>query len=169
MHFCSLVSQYCGSRVGSARHRIRQSNTEETMRISKLGLSIGCVVAGALIGNTAMAQHQGFAKPEMVLQQMVDGLPRDEKQFVRVLTATFKPGEKTVTHTHRFPVTVYVLEGAFTLELKGQAPVVVKAGQALVEPPNVEMTGYNRSTTELTKVVIFYVSAPNTPFLDMTH
>jgi quercetin dioxygenase-like cupin family protein len=139
------------------------------MRISKLGLSIGCVLAAAIIGHTAMAQHQGFAKPEMVLQQMVDGLPRDEKQFVRVLTATFKPGEKTVTHTHRFPVTVYVVEGAFTLELKGQAPIVVKAGEALVEPPNVEMTGYNRSTTELTKVVIFYVSTPNTPFLDTTH
>ncbi|MEA2870867.1 MAG: hypothetical protein QOH67_843, partial [Hyphomicrobiales bacterium] len=29
--------------------------------------------------------------------------------------------------------------------------------------------GYNRSTTESTKVVIFYVSTPNTPFLDMTH
>jgi quercetin dioxygenase-like cupin family protein len=61
------------------------------------------------------------------------------------------------------------VEGAFTLELKGQPPIVVKAGEALVEPPNVEMTGYNRSTTEQTKVVIFYVSTPNTPFLDMTH
>jgi quercetin dioxygenase-like cupin family protein len=132
-------------------------------------LSVGLILASALFGGSAMAQHAGFAKPEMALQQMVEGLPRDEKQFVRVLTATFKPGEKTVTHTHRFPVTVYVVEGAFTLELKGQPPIVVKAGEALVEPPNVEMTGYNRSTTEATKVVIFYVSTPNTPFLDMTH
>jgi quercetin dioxygenase-like cupin family protein len=130
---------------------------------------VGCAFVCALLGSSAMAQHGGLAKPETVLQQMIDGLPREEKQFVRVLTATFKPGDKTVTHTHRFPVTVYVLEGAFTLELKGQAPVVVKAGEALVEPPNVEMTGYNRSTTELTKVVIFYVSTPNTPFLDMMH
>jgi quercetin dioxygenase-like cupin family protein len=139
------------------------------MRIFKLGFCIGSALASAMISTIATAQHQGFAKPETVLQQMVDGLPRDEKQFVRVLTATFKPGEKTVTHTHRFPVTVYVVEGAFTLELKGQAPIVVKAGEAMVEPPNVEMTGYNRSTTEQTKVIIFYVSTPNTPFLDMTH
>jgi quercetin dioxygenase-like cupin family protein len=137
------------------------------MGISKFAM--GCILAGALFGGSAMAQHAGFAKPEIALQQMVEGLPRDEKQFVRVMTATFKPGDKTVTHTHRFPVTVYVLEGAFTLELKGQAPIVVKAGEALVEPPNVEMTGYNRSTSETTKVVIFYVSTPNTPFLDMTH
>jgi len=88
---------------------------------------------------------------------------------VRVLTASFKPGDKTVTHTHRFPVTVYVLEGSFTLNLKGQAPITVKAGEAMVEPPNVEMTGYNPSATEPTKVVIFYVSTPNTPFLDMSH
>ena len=131
-------------------------------------LAIGVILAAAL-GGSATAQHSGFAKPDMILQQTIEGLPRDEKQFVRVMTATFKPGDKTVTHTHRFPVTVYVLEGAFTLELKGEAPIVVKAGEALVEPPNVEMTGYNRSTMEPTKVVIFYVSTPNTPFLDMTH
>lgn len=137
------------------------------MQFSKFGLAASVALVTA--SSAVMAQHPGFAKPEMVLQQPVDGLPRDEKQFVRVLTATFQPGEKTVTHTHRFPVTVYVLEGAFTLELKGQPPIVVKAGEAMVEPPHVEMTGYNRSTTELTKVVIFYVSTPGTPFLDMLH
>ena len=44
--------------------------------------------------------------------------------------------------------------------------VVVKAGQAFVEPPNVKMTGYNRSATEPLRLVIFYVSEPDTPFLD---
>ena len=92
-------------------------------------------------------------------------MPRGESQAVRVLTASFKPGDKTVFHTHRSPVT-YILEGAFTLELEGRAPVVVKAGQAFVEPPNVKMTGYNRSTTEPLRLVIFYVSDPDTPFLD---
>jgi quercetin dioxygenase-like cupin family protein len=66
-------------------------------------------------------------------------------------------------------VTVYILEGAFTLELDGRAPITVKAGEAMVEPPNVKMTGYNRSATEPLKVVIFYVSDPDTPFLDMAH
>ena len=124
-------------------------------------------------GHPALAQQHGaaapnIAKPNMVLQQVVEGLPTDEKQTVRVMTATFKPGDKTVYHTHRFPVTVYVLEGAFTLELDGRPPLTVKAGEALVEPPRVPMTGYNRSATEPTKVVIFYVSANDTPFLDLT-
>jgi quercetin dioxygenase-like cupin family protein len=93
-------------------------------------------------------------------------MPKGEMQEVRVLTATFKPGDKTVFHTHGFPVAVYILEGAFTLELEGREPITVKAGQAMVEPPNVRMTGYNRSGTEPLRVVIFYVSDPDKPFLD---
>lgn len=130
------------------------------------------LLAGLGVSNLALAQQHGaaapnLAKPNMVLQQVVEGLPKDDRQTVRVMTATFKPGDKTVYHTHRFPVTVYVLEGTFTLELDGRPPLTVTAGEALVEPPKVPMTGYNRSATEPTKVVIFYVSANDTPFLDL--
>lgn len=136
------------------------------------GYAIGCALAGVAFAGTALAQdhgQHGLARPNLVLEQTLEGLPRDARQSVRVLTATFKPGDRTVPHTHRFPVTVYVLEGAFTLELKDRAPIIVKAGEAIVEPPNVEMTGFNRSTSELTKVVIVYVSTPDTPFLDPLH
>jgi quercetin dioxygenase-like cupin family protein len=93
-------------------------------------------------------------------------MPRGEQQEVRVFTATVQPGDTTVFHTHRFPVIVYILDGAFTLEMEGRAPVTVKAGQAMVEPPGVKMTGYNRSATDPIRLVIFYVSDPETPFLD---
>jgi quercetin dioxygenase-like cupin family protein len=119
------------------------------------------------LAGPALAQQPGLATPDMVLKETVAGMPRGEKQEIHVMTANFKPGDRTVFHTHRFPVTVYVLEGAFTLEFEGRAPVVVKAGQSLVEPPNVKMTGYNKSATEPLKVVIFYVGDPGTPFLDM--
>lgn len=114
----------------------------------------------------ALSQQPGLAKPNMVLRETVSNMPRGEKQEISVMTASFKPGDRTVFHTHRFPVTVYVLEGAFTLELEGRAPLIVKAGELLVEPPNVKMTGYNRSATEPLKVVIFYVGDAGTPFLD---
>ena len=127
------------------------------------------VLAGVTFGASAFAQESGVARPNLVLEQIIEAMPRDAKQSVSIMTATFKPGDKTVTHTHRFPVGVYVLEGVFTLELKGRAPLHAKAGEAIVEPPNVEMTGYNRSATELTKVVIFYVSTPGMPFLDVSH
>ena len=131
---------------------------------------IGAVFAALLISLAPMAQEQGTAKPDPPLvREIVQGMPRGEKQEVRVLTATLKPGDKTVFHTHRFPVTVYILEGTFTLEMEGREPVTVKAGQAMVEPPHVKMTGYNRSSTEPMRVVIFYVSDPGTPFLDPIH
>src|SRR6266513_982921 len=123
----------------------------------------------SLVGSTAMAQEQGAIKPQLLLSQIVEGMPKVEKQEVRVLTATFKPLDKTLFHTHRFPVTVYVLEGAFTLEMEGREPVTVKAGQAIVMPSQVKMTGYNRSSTDPLRLVLFNVSDPGTPYLDPVH
>jgi len=132
-----------------------------------IGFSLA--LAALVISLPSMAQEQGTARPQLLLREIVQGLPTGERQEVRVLTASVKPGDKTVFHTHRFPVTVYILEGAFTLEKEGREPVTVKAGQAMVEPPHVKMTGYNRSSTEPLRVVIFYVSDPDTPFLDPVH
>ena len=118
----------------------------------------------------AGAQDRTQARPDPpALREIVAGMPKGDRQEVRVLTATLKPGDKTPFHSHRFPVTIYILEGTFTLEMEGRAPVTIKAGQAYVEPPHVKMTGYNRSATEPMRVVIFYVSDPDTPFLDPVH
>jgi len=122
-----------------------------------------------LVGSTAMAQEQGAIKPQLLLSQIVQGMPKGEKQEVRVLTASFKPRDKTLFHTHRFPVTVYVLEGAFTLEMEGHEPVTVKTGQAMMMPPHVKMTGYNRSDSDLLRLVLFNVSDPGIPYLEPVH
>src|SRR5439155_1105341 len=122
-----------------------------------------------LISLVAMAQEQGAVKPQLLLSQIVQGMPKGEKQEVRVLTANFKPRDKTMFHTHRFPVTVYVLEGAFTLEMEGREPVTVKTGQVMIMPPNVKMTGYNHSSTDPLRLVIFNVGDPDTTFLDPVH
>jgi quercetin dioxygenase-like cupin family protein len=130
------------------------------------------LLAATLIATTlasASAHEGGLAKPDLVLKDITDAMPEEGRKEIRVLTAVFQPGDSTVTHTHRFPVTVYVLEGAFTLEIAGREPVTVKAGQAMVEPAGVTMTGFNRSARDLTRVVIFYVSTPDTPFLDPVH
>jgi quercetin dioxygenase-like cupin family protein len=130
-------------------------------------MSISLALVALVISLPSMAQEQSAAKPPPpLLREIVQGMPKGERQEVRVFVATVNPGDKTPFHTHRFPVTVYVLEGVVTLEMEGRAPVTVKAGQAMVEPPQVKMTGYNRSSTEPLRVVIFYVSDPDTPFLD---
>ena len=132
------------------------------IRATAVAIGLACQAA-------AVAQTPGMARPTMVLTETVEQMPRGERQQVSVLTATFQPGDRTVFHTHRSPVTVYVLEGEFTLELDGRPPVVVGPGKAYVEPPHVKMTGFNRSATQPLKVVIFYVSDPGTPFLDPVH
>ncbi len=129
-----------------------------------LGLSFA-VAAAAL--QPAVAQQP--ARPEIIHREVVTGMPRGERQEVLVMTATIAPGQATVFHTHRFPVTVFMLEGAFTLEMEGHEPVTIRAGQSLVEPPQVRMTGYNHSTTEPIRLGIFYVGDPGTPFLDPIH
>ncbi|MEO8546126.1 MAG: cupin domain-containing protein [Burkholderiaceae bacterium] len=108
-----------------------------------------------------------LAAPVVALRESaVVGMPATQTQEVRVMTATFAPGGRTPLHSHRWPVTVYVLEGHFTLEVEGQAPVVFGPGQAFVEQPGAVHTGHNRDAQRALRVVIFYVSEPGTPFLD---
>jgi quercetin dioxygenase-like cupin family protein len=126
------------------------------------------LAAIAFFAATTVSAQQ-LAKPNLLVREVVQGMPTGDRQEVRVLTATIQPGGMTPFHTHRFPVTVYILEGTFTLELEGRSPVVLKAGESFVEPPHVKMTGYNKSTNEAMRVVIFYVSDPDTPFLDVVH
>ena len=122
-----------------------------------------------VVSSLAMAQEQGVVRPQLLLSEIVQGMPTGERQEVRVLTANFQPRDKTMFHTHRFPVTVYVLEGAFTLEMEGREPVTVNAGHVMIMPPQVKMTGYNRSSTDPLRLVIFNVSDPGTPYLDPIH
>lgn len=128
--------------------------------------SVGLTTAVLLAGFTASAQEQGVVRPQVLMREIVQNMPVSEKQEVRVLNVSFRPGDRTLFHTHRHPVTVYVLEGVFTMEMEGRGTITVKAGEAKMMPPSVKMTGYNRSSTEPLRLVAFYVSDPDTPFLD---
>src|SRR5689334_4417323 len=104
-------------------------------------------IAGLDVGVTRSAREEGMAKLTPLLRERVDGLPRGEAQEIRVLFATLLPGDQTPYHSHRFPVTVYVTEGTFTLLLDCREPVHIRAGEAFVEPPHVKMTGRNLDAT----------------------
>ena len=129
-------------------------------------LLFSAVLLMSQISEPLLAQEASVARPNLLLREVTTGMPQGELQEIRVLTATLQPGDQTVFHTHRHPVTVYILEGEFTLEKEGQAPVTVRAGESMVEPPNVKMTGHNLNTTTPMRVVIFYVSEPDSPFLN---
>jgi quercetin dioxygenase-like cupin family protein len=85
-------------------------------------------LGAAMIGLSGIAMAQEPARPNLLLREIVQGMPSGERQEVRILTATIQPGQATPFHTHRFPVAVYVLDGAFTLEMEGREPLIVQAG-----------------------------------------
>jgi hypothetical protein len=74
--------------------------------------TLGLIGGTLLFACSVNAQDGGVAKPNLLLKQTVEGMPRGDKQEISVLTATLKPGDQTVFHTHRFPVSIYILEGA---------------------------------------------------------
>jgi quercetin dioxygenase-like cupin family protein len=123
------------------------------------------MTAGLNVGVTRSAQDSGMAKLTPLHRELVAGLPKTAEQEVRVLFATLLPGDVTPYHSHRFPVTVYMLEGAFTLELDDREPVLIESGQVYVEPAGINMTGRNRGGVP-TRMALFYVCEPDAPFAD---
>jgi quercetin dioxygenase-like cupin family protein len=126
--------------------------------------SVSAGLFGTIIVLSSLPASAQDARPNLLVKEVVAGMPKIDRQQISVMTATINPGQKTPYHTHQYPVTVYILEGTFTLEMDGHPLLVKKAGEAFTEPPNVKMTGYNRGETPA-KVVIFYVSGPEEPFL----
>jgi quercetin dioxygenase-like cupin family protein len=127
--------------------------------------SIETMIAALSVGVTRTAQDRGMAQLTPLHREVLRELPRLPEQEVRVLFATLCPGDATPHHWHRFPVTVYMLEGTFTLELDDRATVAIAAGAVFVEPAHVAMTGYNRGDVPA-RMVLFYVCEPGVPFAD---
>ncbi len=123
------------------------------------------MIAGLTVGQTRSAQESGMAKLTPLHREAVQGMPTSPIQEVRVLFSTLLPGDVTPHHSHRFPVTVYMLEGTFTLELDGRDAVAVTAGEVLVEPAGITMTGFNKSDVSA-RMALFYVCEPDAPFAD---
>jgi quercetin dioxygenase-like cupin family protein len=127
--------------------------------------SVETMIAGLTVGVTSSAQDKGMAQLTPLHREVVQTMPTLSEQEIRVLFATLLPGDVTPYHSHRFPVTVYMLEGTFTLALDGSERVAVSAGQVLVEPAGVNMTGYNKGDVPA-RMALFYVCEPGTPFAD---
>jgi quercetin dioxygenase-like cupin family protein len=126
---------------------------------------IGTMTAALTVGVTRSAQDSGLAKLTPLHRETVQGMPVAQDQEIRVLFASLLPGDVTPYHWHRHPVTVYMLEGTFTLELDGCNPVNIEAGQVFVEPSSVNMTGRNNGDVPA-RMALFYVCEPDEPFAE---
>lgn len=80
-----------------------------------------------------------------------------------MLFARLDPGDRTPTHSHRFPVTGFLTRGIFTLDLADFGRVGIAAGAGFVQPAEVGMTGYNLGT-EPAELALFQGCDPDAPF-----
>jgi len=126
---------------------------------------ISTMTAALDVGVTRSAQDAGMAKLTPLHREVVRGMPVAHDQEIRVIQAILHPGDVTPHHSHRHPVTVYMLEGTFTLELDDREPIEIGAGQIFVEPSSITMTGRNKGDVPA-RMVLFYACEPGAPFAD---
>jgi quercetin dioxygenase-like cupin family protein len=96
----------------------------------------------------------GDEKITPLLKQKLEGVDNMEATIALVEA---DPGWATERHIHPGNVFVYVLEGSVELDVEGQDPVKLGAGEAGYELPNQPMIGRNLSSTESARLIIFQV------------
>jgi quercetin dioxygenase-like cupin family protein len=95
-------------------------------------------VAAALGGATLYAQQPGFTR-KMLQDQ---NLSVNDRHAVQVV-AEFTPGGVAGKHTHPGEELGYVMEGTLQLEVQGQPPRTVKAGESFFVPAGTVHDGKN--------------------------
>lgn len=91
---------------------------------------------------------------ELMARDLV-GVPGKE---VRMITVTYLPRGASVPHRHDAQVFVYVLEGELTMQVRGAAPVTLRAGQTFYEgPEDIHQVSANASPTAPAKILVFMV------------
>jgi quercetin dioxygenase-like cupin family protein len=84
----------------------------------------------------------------------------------RLIEVSYPPGTQDVVHRHDAHAFVYVLEGQIIMQLKGQPPVTLKAGQTFYEgPTDVHVVGRNASNTEPARFVVVLLKGKGAPIL----
>jgi len=121
--------------------------------MSKLiGLVLAIAIAGGLY-----AQQPGFTR-KMLQDQNLSAHGRHAVQVV----AEFAPGVAAGKHTHPGEELGYVLEGSLLLEIEGEAPRSLKAGDSFFVPAGKPHDGKNTGSGPA-KVLATYVVETGKP------
>ena len=107
----------------------------------------------------SQAQHQhdgprGRSKQDVLLQDPLYAVPGKQAHLLRIEYPAGWIGER---HYHTGDVFLYVLSGAFTVDVDGAERKTIRAGQAYHEALNKVMQARNASATEPTTILLFQV------------
>jgi quercetin dioxygenase-like cupin family protein len=96
-----------------------------------------------------------LAQQNVVTPLMTKALPGMPGKEALMLTVVYPPGGVDPVHRHNASAFVYVLEGTVVMQLKGQEPVTLTAGQTFYEgPDDVHVVGRSASTTQPAKILV---------------
>jgi quercetin dioxygenase-like cupin family protein len=118
-------------------------------------LIVLCVIAG-----TAVAGGQ------KVTPLMSKDLPQLAGKEGVMLTVDYAPGASGSIHRHNADAFVYVLDGSVVMQVRGQKPVTLTAGQTFYEGrDDIHVVDRNASTTQPAKILVVLVKDKDAPVL----
>lgn len=123
------------------------------------------VCSGLLSFGMAQAAEQEY-KPKVQAKTLMEKTPvglEGKKVIIKhfTLPAAYVGGK----HYHPGLVFVYVLEGELMIELEGEEPTTIRAGELYQEPLHKVMRGKNPSTTQETRIVVFQIGDVDKPMM----
>jgi len=125
------------------------------------------IALGALAASFWAPALHAETKVTPLITRDLQGIPGKEGAM---LTVDYPPGGWDPVHRHHASVFVYVLKGSVVMQVKGHAPVTLKAGQSFFEgPDDVHIVGRNASQTASARFVAFFVKDKTTPFVMPAH
>ncbi len=101
------------------------------------------------------------ARMERLFQREVP----DPQVVVTIDRYTLNLGYVGGRHYHSGPVTVYVLEGAFTIDEDGKPRRTFRAGETYEEPIGTPMQARNLSADGPTRILVVQVTKPGEPLM----
>jgi quercetin dioxygenase-like cupin family protein len=123
-----------------------------------LGLALGAGIPG-LVG----ALHGAAQTPVKVTELYKTALAGGDAREGSLWLAELAPGAAVGQHYHPGDAFAYVLEGAMVLEVAGQPPVNLKAGDSGSVRPGQVHDDRNGSQSAPLKFLVFHVARPGQP------
>ena len=122
------------------------------------------IVAACSLAFPVAAQEYAPGEREQLVQ---GALPGVEGHDIAIQRVTFPAGWSSKKHTHAGPVYVYVLDGAFEVEIEGAEPRMLSAGDLVAEPQDAPMVAKNTSQEDPVTILLIQVSEEGRPLMEL--
>jgi quercetin dioxygenase-like cupin family protein len=125
---------------------------------------VAAVATFSIMGaQTLTAQESGMTVTGLLNMPLSDIAGKDSN----VVLFEVEPGWTIANHFHPGHIFLYMIEGSIKIEVDGEEPAIIEAGQAIYEVQDVNMVANNLSSTDGAKFVVFSVGDIGDPLLVM--